>query len=199
MDSCSFIDLLFLLLCRWPEQQRCELLRHAESWSLSASSRHQHGHIYSPTGIKTMQWTFFPKKLFSWSLHVYHMLYLWPTRPTHAPLMKLKVSTESHYTFLEEMCFIWFRRWLRITLKILADCKSIRRGRIFSLKLTEACITWQRQITRSCRLGDTLTRSATFHALSQTTGHQEEGSPQQRRITVGESGIIVVDKQDCST
>lgn len=143
--------------------------------------------------MKTMQWTFFPQKLFSWSLHtVHHMLYLWPTRPTHAPLMYLKVSMKSHYTFLEEMCFIWFRLWLRITLKMLTDCKSIRLGWIFSLKLTETCITWQRPITRSFSLGDRLTRSSTFHALSQTTGHQEEGSPRQRRITVGESGIIIL-------
>ncbi|XP_051234504.1 uncharacterized protein LOC127351223 [Dicentrarchus labrax] len=43
----------------------------------------------------------------------------------------------------------------------------------------------RRQITRSCSLGDTLTRSATFHALTETTNNQEEeGSPRQRRITV---------------
>ncbi|KAI3363067.1 hypothetical protein L3Q82_011726, partial [Scortum barcoo] len=43
----------------------------------------------------------------------------------------------------------------------------------------------RRPLTRSCSLGATLTRSATFHPLSQTTGHQEkEGSPQQRRTTV---------------
>ncbi|GLD56179.1 uncharacterized protein AKAME5_000855900 [Lates japonicus] len=44
----------------------------------------------------------------------------------------------------------------------------------------------RRPITRSCSLGDTLTRSATFHALTQTTDQQqeEEGSPRQRRITV---------------
>ncbi|CAK6951747.1 uncharacterized protein LOC121911510 [Scomber scombrus] len=47
--------------------------------------------------------------------------------------------------------------------------------------------THQRKLlTRSCSLGDTLTRSATFQALTQTTDQQqkEDGSPQQRRITV---------------
>ncbi|KAM7385809.1 hypothetical protein PAMP_001865 [Pampus punctatissimus] len=47
--------------------------------------------------------------------------------------------------------------------------------------------THQRKpLTRSCSLGDTLTRGATFHALTQTTDRQqeEEGSPRQRRITV---------------
>ncbi|KAG7230029.1 hypothetical protein INR49_009749 [Caranx melampygus] len=44
----------------------------------------------------------------------------------------------------------------------------------------------RRPITRSCSLGDTLTRSATFHGLSNTTDnhYKEQGSPQQRRITV---------------
>ncbi|XP_035848416.1 uncharacterized protein LOC116051362 [Sander lucioperca] len=43
----------------------------------------------------------------------------------------------------------------------------------------------RRPVTRSCSFGDPLTRSATFHALTQTTEHQEEeGSPRQRRITV---------------
>ncbi|KAM7408997.1 hypothetical protein PAMA_002627 [Pampus argenteus] len=48
-------------------------------------------------------------------------------------------------------------------------------------------ITHRRKpLTRSCSLGDTLTRSATFHALTQTTDRQqeEEGSPRQRRVTV---------------
>ncbi|XP_078129859.1 uncharacterized protein LOC144532797 [Sander vitreus] len=43
----------------------------------------------------------------------------------------------------------------------------------------------RRPVTRSCSFGDPLTRSATFHALTQTTEQQEEeGSPRQRRITV---------------
>ncbi|KAA8583976.1 hypothetical protein FQN60_015184 [Etheostoma spectabile] len=43
----------------------------------------------------------------------------------------------------------------------------------------------RRPVTRSCSFGDTLTRSATFHALTQNTEHQEEeGAPRQRRITV---------------
>ncbi|XP_068574835.1 uncharacterized protein [Cebidichthys violaceus] len=43
----------------------------------------------------------------------------------------------------------------------------------------------RRPIMRSCSLEDTLTRSATFHTLTQTTDHQEEeGSLRQRRITV---------------
>ncbi|XP_030603281.1 uncharacterized protein LOC115792849 [Archocentrus centrarchus] len=44
----------------------------------------------------------------------------------------------------------------------------------------------RRLITRSCSLEDTLTRSDTFHALTQTTDqhHEEQGSPRQRRITV---------------
>lgn len=68
----------------------------------------------------------------------------------------------------------------------------IRLGLITSLILTETCITWQRSITRSCSLGDTLTRSATFHALTQTTDHQEEEGSLQRRKTVGESGNIIL-------
>lgn len=86
-------------------------------------------------------------------------------------------------------------------LKILTDSKLIRLGWMFSLILTETCIMWQRLITRSCSLGDTLTRSATFHALTQTTDQQdEEGSPRQRRITVGESGIIILwAKHNCYT
>ncbi|KAE8280452.1 hypothetical protein D5F01_LYC21014 [Larimichthys crocea] len=43
----------------------------------------------------------------------------------------------------------------------------------------------RRTITRSCSPGHTLTRSATFHALTQASeNREEEGSPQQRRITV---------------
>nr|XP_046258809.1 uncharacterized protein LOC124066466 [Scatophagus argus] len=43
----------------------------------------------------------------------------------------------------------------------------------------------RRTITRSSSAGDTITRSSTFHALTQTSEHQEEeGSPQQRRTTV---------------
>ncbi|XP_076599718.1 uncharacterized protein LOC143328456 isoform X1 [Chaetodon auriga] len=43
----------------------------------------------------------------------------------------------------------------------------------------------RRPITRSCSLGDTLNRSATFHGLTQISNHQEEKeSPHQRRITV---------------
>ncbi|XP_071337261.1 uncharacterized protein [Trachinotus anak] len=42
----------------------------------------------------------------------------------------------------------------------------------------------RRPITRSCSLGDTLTRSATFHALTHPTDQEEEGSPRQRRTTV---------------
>ncbi|XP_054874532.1 uncharacterized protein LOC118470844 [Amphiprion ocellaris] len=44
----------------------------------------------------------------------------------------------------------------------------------------------RRQITRSCSLGDSLTRSATFHGLTQTTDQpsKEEGRTRQRRITV---------------
>ncbi|XP_019222626.1 uncharacterized protein LOC102076969 isoform X2 [Oreochromis niloticus] len=47
----------------------------------------------------------------------------------------------------------------------------------------------RRPITRSCSLEDRLTRSATFHSFTQTTDrhHEEEGSPRQRRITVGDS------------
>jgi len=59
--------------------------------------------------------------------------------------------------------------------------------------LTETCVMWQRLIRRSCSLEDTLTRSATFHPLTQTTDHQEEeGSLRQRRITIGESGNIIL-------
>ncbi|XP_029031145.1 uncharacterized protein LOC114870526 isoform X2 [Betta splendens] len=40
-------------------------------------------------------------------------------------------------------------------------------------------------VTHSSLLGETLTRSATFHGLTQATAQrQEEGSPRQRRITV---------------
>ncbi|XP_051816326.1 uncharacterized protein LOC110949292 [Acanthochromis polyacanthus] len=44
----------------------------------------------------------------------------------------------------------------------------------------------RRPITRSCSLGDSLTRSATFHGLTQTTDQlkEEEGRTRQRRITV---------------
>ncbi|XP_031730454.1 uncharacterized protein LOC116398358 [Anarrhichthys ocellatus] len=43
----------------------------------------------------------------------------------------------------------------------------------------------RRPIMRSCSLEDPLTRSSTFHTLSQTTDHQEEEGPlRQRRITV---------------
>ncbi|KAK9541760.1 hypothetical protein VZT92_001781 [Zoarces viviparus] len=43
----------------------------------------------------------------------------------------------------------------------------------------------RRPITRSCSLEEPLTRSSTFHTLSQTTDHQEEEGPlRQRRITV---------------
>lgn len=65
---------------------------------------------------------------------------------------------------------------------------------IFSPVLTALCITWQKPLTRSCSLGDRLSRSATFHALTQTTDQQqeEEGSPRQRRITIGESGVAIL-------
>lgn len=57
--------------------------------------------------------------------------------------------------------------------------------------LTETCIMLQRLITRSHSVGETLTRSATFHALTQTSDHQDkESSPQLRRSTVGESSVI---------
>lgn len=52
---------LTLFLRRRPEQQRCELLWHAEDWTLSASSRWHDGHIYSPKGMKAMQWTSWSK------------------------------------------------------------------------------------------------------------------------------------------
>ncbi|KAM4591031.1 uncharacterized protein PAE49_013904 [Odontesthes bonariensis] len=44
----------------------------------------------------------------------------------------------------------------------------------------------KRPLTRSCSLGDTTTRSAIFHALTQTTNQCQEGKvlPRQRRITV---------------
>nr|XP_043902487.1 restin homolog isoform X1 [Solea senegalensis] len=44
----------------------------------------------------------------------------------------------------------------------------------------------RRRITRSCSLGDALTRSTTFHALTHTIEQhlEEEGSPQKRRITI---------------
>ncbi|KAL7383206.1 hypothetical protein ABVT39_006495 [Epinephelus coioides] len=43
----------------------------------------------------------------------------------------------------------------------------------------------RKPLAHSCSLGDKLTRSATFHALTQTTDQQEEeGSPRQRRKTV---------------
>ncbi|XP_030011896.1 uncharacterized protein LOC115434220 isoform X2 [Sphaeramia orbicularis] len=48
-------------------------------------------------------------------------------------------------------------------------------------------VTHQRRpITRSCSFGDTLTRSPTFHTLTQTTDKHrgEEASPRQRRKTV---------------
>lgn len=58
--------------------------------------------------------------------------------------------------------------------------------------LTETCIALQRLITCSHSAGETLTRSATFHALTQTSDHQEEeGLPQQRRTTIGESSAII--------
>lgn len=115
MYSYVFVDLFSLLPCRWPVQQRCELRRHAEGQALPASSRCQHGHIYSSNGIDHAM-NLLAQTVFSWSVHtLYHVLYLWPKRPTHAPLTYLKVSTESHYTFPEEMCFIWFRLWLCFT------------------------------------------------------------------------------------
>lgn len=54
-------------------------------------------------------------------------------------------------------------------------------------------------MTRSCSLEDRLTRSATFHGLTQTTDrhHEEEGSPRQRRITVGDSGNIIWPSKLC--
>ncbi|KAM6997208.1 uncharacterized protein LKV04_005932 [Tautogolabrus adspersus] len=42
----------------------------------------------------------------------------------------------------------------------------------------------RRLITRSCSLDDRLTRSATFHTLTQTTNRTEEEESPQRRITV---------------
>ncbi|XP_074532058.1 uncharacterized protein LOC141795167 [Halichoeres trimaculatus] len=41
-----------------------------------------------------------------------------------------------------------------------------------------------RLITRSCSLEDKLTRSATFHALTQTSERKDEGTPRERRVTV---------------
>lgn len=59
--------------------------------------------------------------------------------------------------------------------------------------VTEACITLQRLITCSHSAGETLTRSATFHALTQTSDRQEQedGLPQQRRTTIGEPSVII--------
>ncbi|XP_076748102.1 uncharacterized protein LOC101470155 [Maylandia zebra] len=56
----------------------------------------------------------------------------------------------------------------------------------------------KRPITRSCSLEDRLTRSATFHGLTQTTDrrHEEEGSPRQRRITVGDSASYMPHSKD---
>lgn len=59
--------------------------------------------------------------------------------------------------------------------------------------VTEACVTLQRLITCSHSAGETLTRSATFHALTQTSDRQEEeeGLPQQRRTTIGGPSVII--------
>ncbi len=103
-----------------------------------------------------------------------------------------KVTTHSwKYCTLSDLdcnCVFWLMK-----LKIGTGCKLIRLGWIFSPMWTETCVTWQRLITRSCSLEDRLTRSATFHALTCTSESQEEeGSPQQPCITVGESSIIVL-------
>nr|XP_040035307.1 uncharacterized protein LOC120821030 isoform X2 [Gasterosteus aculeatus aculeatus] len=66
------------------------------------------------------------------------------------------------------------------------NCSDMPKAELCLLPANMDTFTHQRRlITRSCSLEDTPTRSATFHALTQTTDHQEdERSLQQRRITV---------------
>ena len=64
---------------------------------------------------KAMVWTFCSKVFLMISSYCISHALATTNMPTHAPLMYLKVSKQSHYTFLEEMCFIWFRLWLCIT------------------------------------------------------------------------------------
>lgn len=66
--------------------------------------------------------------------------------------------------------------------------------------ITKTCIMRQRPVTHSSLLGETLTRSATFHGLTQATAQlQEEGSPRQRRITVGERCFLTLSIKFCET
>lgn len=61
-----------------------------------------------------------------------------------------------------------------------------------SLMSSETRMTLQRLISRSYSAGETLTRSATFHALSPTYHYRQEGcSAQQRRTTIGWSAAIM--------
>ncbi|KAL6101644.1 uncharacterized protein ACO6RY_16843 [Pungitius sinensis] len=66
------------------------------------------------------------------------------------------------------------------------NCSDMLRAELCLLPANMDTFTHQRRlITRSCSLEDTPTRSAAFHALTQTTDHQEdERSLRQRRITV---------------
>ncbi|CAJ1067716.1 uncharacterized protein LOC126407136 [Xyrichtys novacula] len=68
------------------------------------------------------------------------------------------------------------------------SCADMLRADLCPLPNTANMDTFTHQrrlITRSCSLEDKLTRSATFHALTQTADHKEEGdSPRERRITV---------------
>ncbi|KAM8860057.1 uncharacterized protein AB9W97_019787 isoform 2-T3 [Spinachia spinachia] len=66
------------------------------------------------------------------------------------------------------------------------NCCDMLKAELCLLPANMDTFTHQRRlIKRSCSLEDTPTRSATFHALTQTTDHQEdERSLRQRRITV---------------
>ncbi|XP_056291760.1 uncharacterized protein LOC130207265 isoform X2 [Pseudoliparis swirei] len=68
------------------------------------------------------------------------------------------------------------------------NCSDMLRAELCLLPYADNMDTFTHQrrlIRRSCSLEDTLTRSATFHPLTQTTDHQEEeGSLRQRRITI---------------
>ncbi|TNN74328.1 hypothetical protein EYF80_015411 [Liparis tanakae] len=68
------------------------------------------------------------------------------------------------------------------------NCADMLRAELCLLPYADNMDTFTHQrrlIRRSCSLEDTLTRSATFHPLTQTTDHQEEeGSLRQRRVTI---------------
>lgn len=77
-------------------------------------------------------------------------------------------------------------------LDLLTDGKLIRFGCFFlSVVDWDMAIVWQKPTTRPYGLGNTVTRSHTFHGLTRTTDQhrEQERSPRQRRITVGEASL----------